>query len=222
MLCIGKKYDFVTIAYNGISIIIYLKTPAVECIFRDPLFWSTFIGTSSTDLSRLVSLKLSSILRLSDFLNLGLGEEEGGTLTCRTQGRLLYICCCYCCCLCCCFCCCCCCYCYCYCCYCLCCCSWCCCFFHLVQVQCGAVRPGESFSCVVERRAGGLGGQGQGGAGLAGGHWHYPAHTGGAGEGAGSVLPLPAHSSWGRVSGHTMWTPCFPSHPLWQWPFLNV
>ena len=71
-------------------------------------------------------------------------------------------------------------------------------------MQCGAVRSGESFSCVVERRAGGLGGQGQGGAGLAGGHWHYPPNTGGAGEGAGSVLPLPAHSSWGRLSGHIM------------------
>ena len=77
-------------------------------------------------------------------------------------------------------------------------------FLHLVQVQCGAIRSGEPFSCVVERRAGGLGGQGQGGAGLAGGHWDYPAHTGGAGEGAGSVLPLPAYSSWGRVSGHSM------------------
>ena len=38
----------VTLVFNGISIMRYLKTPALECIFRDTWSWSIFIDTSST------------------------------------------------------------------------------------------------------------------------------------------------------------------------------
>ena len=37
-----------TLAYYSISIIIYLKTPALECILRETWTWSIFISTSST------------------------------------------------------------------------------------------------------------------------------------------------------------------------------
>ena len=39
----------VTLAYNGISILIYLKTSALECIFRDTWSSSIFIDTSSNE-----------------------------------------------------------------------------------------------------------------------------------------------------------------------------
>ena len=44
----------VTLAYNGISIIIYLKTPALECIFSDTWSWSIFSDTSSSNLQMVI------------------------------------------------------------------------------------------------------------------------------------------------------------------------
>ena len=38
----------VTLGNNGIYILIYLKTPTLECIFRGTWFSSIFINTSST------------------------------------------------------------------------------------------------------------------------------------------------------------------------------
>ena len=38
----------VTVDYNGIFIILYLKTPALECIFSNSWSWSIFSHTSST------------------------------------------------------------------------------------------------------------------------------------------------------------------------------
>ena len=50
-----------TLDYNWVSLITYLKTPALECIFRDTWSWSIFIGTSSTGEKHL-NVKLRQIV----------------------------------------------------------------------------------------------------------------------------------------------------------------
>ena len=67
----------VTLAYNGISIIIYLKTPTLECIFSDTCFWSIFSNTRCRARFRAGAFSVGSVSTSNQPRGHGLRQQQG-------------------------------------------------------------------------------------------------------------------------------------------------